>query len=114
MAFANFIFRLPGLNKLIFALAQTRTRAFEQLLDEVALTEWHEYQIDWTKDAARFFVDEKEIAHADHPPQMPLGFVAWMDNNAATMGAGREFGFQRIAIPQKQWMELAYVKISDL
>lgn len=112
MALGNFVFRLPGMSKLVFRLAQTRIHAYEQVLDDVALTDWHEYRIDWLSHEARFFVDGVEVFRAPNPPTVPLGFVAWVDNNAAAMGPGREFAFKRIAIPQRQWMELARVTIS--
>jgi hypothetical protein len=83
-------------------------------LDEIALSDWHNYQIDWREREARFSVDGAEVLIAPNPPQMPLGFVAWVDNNAAVVGPGREFGFTRIAIGQRQWMELEYVKIEKL
>jgi hypothetical protein len=111
MALGNFVFRLPGMSKLVFNLAQTRIDAVEQVLDEVDLTAWHEYRIDWGKDEARFFVDGAEVCIAPNPPQVPLGFVAWVDNNAAVMGPGREFDFRRIAVPQRQWMELRLVRL---
>lgn len=114
MTLGNFIFRLPGMSKLVFALAQTRIRAREKTLDEVALTDWHEYRIDWLAHEAIFLVDNVEMLRAPNPPTMPLGFVAWVDNNAASIGPGRDFGFQRIAVPQRQWMELSRVCIEPL
>lgn len=114
MALGNFIFRLPGMSKLVFALAETRIQAREVVLDDVAITDWHEYRIDWLEREANFFVDNVQVLHAPHPPTMPLGFVAWVDNNAASIGPGREFAFNRIAIPQRQWMELAHVRIESL
>lgn len=114
MALGNFIFRLPGMSKLVFALAETRIHAHERVLDEVALTDWHTCRIDWLEREAVFFVDEVEVLRAPNPPTMSLGFVAWVDNNAATLGPGREFSFKRIAVPQRQWMELACVKIEPL
>ncbi len=114
MALGNFIFRLPGMSKLVFALAELRVSAHEKILDEVAQTEWHAYCIDWLEREAAFFVDGVEVMRAPSPPQVPLGFVAWVDNNAASIGPGREFGFNRIAVPQRQWMELSRVKIETL
>ena len=114
MALGNFVFKLPGLSKLVFNLAQTRIHAHEKILDDVALTEWHVYRLDWRAQEAIFFVDEVPVLRAPHPPTVPLGFVAWVDNNAATMGPGRDFDFQRIAVPQRQWMELAQVQIEPL
>jgi len=114
MAIGNFIFRLPGMSKMVFALAQTRINAHEQLLDEVALKDWHAYRIDWLEREAIFFVDGIEVCRANNPPRMPLGFVAWVDNNAAALGAGRAFAFKRIAISQRQWMEMEFVRIEKL
>ncbi len=114
MALGNFIFRLPGMSRLVFNLAQTRIHAHERVLDDVSLTEWHDYRIDWLPREARFFVDDVEVLRASNPPTVPLGFVAWVDNNATRMGPGREFDFQRIAVPQRQWMELSRVCLHRL
>lgn len=114
MAIGNFVFNLPGMSKLVFKAAQSRINAHEKILDEVALTDWHVYEIEWREREARFSVDGTEVLVAPNPPRMPLGFVAWVDNNAPVMGPGREFSFKRIAIPQRQWMELAYVKIEKI
>lgn len=114
MAIGNFVFNLPGMSRLIFRLAQTRINAREKNLDEYALTDWHDYRIEWRVGTARFLVDGVEVLVAVSPPRMPLGFVAWVDNNVAVMGSGREFEFKRIAIGQRQWMELAHVRIEEL
>jgi hypothetical protein len=114
MALGNLVFRLPGMSRLVFNLAQTRIHAHEKILDAVALTDWHAYRIDWLPREAIFFVDDIEVFRAPNPPTVPLGFVAWVDNNATTMGPGRDFDFQRIAVPQRQWMELTRVRIEPL
>jgi hypothetical protein len=114
MWLGNLVFRLPGMSKLVFKLAQMRVGAHETILDQIALTDWHDYRIDWHAREAIFFADNVEIARATNPPTVPLGFVAWLDNNYTTMGPGRDFFFGRMAIAQKQWMELARVKIERL
>jgi hypothetical protein len=114
MALGNFIFRLPGMSKLVFNLAQARIRAHERILEDVSLTDWHEYRLDWLSREAAFFVDGNEVSRALNPPTVSLGFVAWVDNNATTMGPGREFDFRRIAVPQRQWMEVAHVQIERI
>jgi len=114
MALGNFIFRLPGMSKLVFNLAQARIRAHERVLEDVSLTDWHEYRLDWLLREVVFFVDGSEVSRAPNPPTIPLGFVAWVDNNATTMGPGREFDFRRIAVPQRQWMEVAHVQIERI
>lgn len=114
MAVGNLAFQLPGMSKLVFRLAQTRVGAHELVLSSVDLTEWHEYQIDWFEGEARFSVDGKQVLCAPNPPRVPLGFVAWVDNNYAVMGPGRHFAFGRIAVPHRQWMELAQVRIEKV
>lgn len=114
MAVANFVFNLPGMSKLVFRLAQTRVGAHEQMLDDIALTDWHTYRIDWLPHEALFFVDGVRVFRAPNPPSVPMGFVAWVDNNCTTMGPGREFSFTRLPIQQRQWMELGRVCIERL
>ncbi|MGE5138050.1 MAG: hypothetical protein ACM3JD_01200 [Rudaea sp.] len=110
MALGNFIFRIPGMSKLVFRLAETRISAAEQVL-ELDMTEWHDYYLDWQPHLAVFSVDEQIVLRAPNPPTVPLGFVAWVDNNATTMGPGKDFEFKRIDIPARQWMELSRVHI---
>ncbi|MGE5139750.1 MAG: hypothetical protein ACM3JD_09825 [Rudaea sp.] len=113
MAAANFVFRIPGMSKLVFAAAERRLDAAEAVLD-IDLREWHEYQIDWGRHDASFRVDGSQILRAPNPPNVPLGFVAWVDNNATSIGAGKEFSFTRIAVPGRQWMEISLIEISLL
>jgi hypothetical protein len=110
MAVGNLLFRLPGMSKLIFAAAEKRLGAAEQALN-AEMTGWHEYRLEWKTREAIFSIDGLEVLKGANPPTLPLGFVAWVDNNATTMGPGKDFDFKRIAVPQRQWMELAYVKI---
>ncbi len=110
MALGNFVFRLPGMSQLVFRLAETRISAAEQMLD-LDMTEWHDYYLDWQPHLAVFSVDGRIVLRAPNPPAVPLGFVAWVDNNATTMGPGKDFDFKRIEIPGRQWMELSRVHI---
>lgn len=111
MAVGNAVFRIPGMDKLVFAAAEKRMAAAEYLLDEIDMREWHTYQLDWRAAEATFAVDGAVVFRAPNPPTVPLGFVAWVDNNATTMGPGKEFRFERIAVAEREWMELAHVRI---
>ncbi|MCC7162826.1 MAG: hypothetical protein IT331_10070 [Anaerolineae bacterium] len=111
MALGNALFKMPGMDKVIFSAAEKLMGAEEQLLDEIDMTQWHEYKIEWGVKEAVFWVDAQEKFRAKNPPTVPLGFVAWIDNNATTMGPGKEFSFQRVPVPMREWMELSYVKI---
>lgn len=111
MAVGNALFRLPGMDKLVFAAAERMMGAEESLLDEVEMREWHEYKIEWRTDEAVFWVDGAQKFRGKNPPNVPLGFVAWVDNNATTMGPGKEFSFSRVAVPMREWMEISQVRI---
>ena len=50
---------------------------------EATLNDWHDYSLDWQGDSARFFVDGLTVLEVSRPPQGPLGFVAWIDNQYA-------------------------------
>lgn len=114
MKVGNFLFRVPGFSKVVFKAAEARFNAAECLIEDVKLTDWHDYRLEWQKDEAIFSVDGRESFRAPNPPTVPLGFVAWIDNNATSMGPGRDFSFARIAIPQQQWLELAFIKIEPI
>lgn len=114
MAIGNALFKMPGMDKLVFATAEKMMRAQECLLDEIDMTGWHTYKIEWRPEEAIFWVDDQEKFRAANPPTVPLGFVAWVDNNATTMGPGKEFSFTRVAVPFREWMEVAYVAIEGL
>lgn len=111
MSLGNYLFRLPGMSKAVFAAAERRIKAAEEIV-AVRMTDWHEYRLDWKPSEAIFAVDGVQVLRAPDPPNVPLGFVAWIDNNSTTMGPGKDFAFKRISIPQRQWMELGYVKIA--
>ncbi len=114
MALGNFVFGLPGMSRLVFRLAQTRIHARERTLDEIAMTDWHTYRMDWLPRQAIFYVDGAAVLSAPAPPIVSLGFVAWVDNNFTAMGPGRDFSFGRMSIRQRQWMELNRVQIEPL
>lgn len=114
MAAGNFALRLPGMSKLVFRVAETRINAAEKLLDELEMTEWHTYSIEWRGRQADFLVDELPVLRAVNPPRGPLGFVAWVDNNCMTLGPDLDFSLRRLAVDQREWMELSTVKIEQI
>src|SRR6266568_8593959 len=61
---------------------QKLSGAFEAVLP-VEMTDWHSYTLEWLSKEATFWVDDKLVLHAPHPPTRPLGFVAWLDNQYA-------------------------------
>jgi hypothetical protein len=78
-----------------------------------ALTDWHDYVLEWRREAARFWVDGQEALVAPDPPPGPLGFVAWIDNQYAIATPRGDFGFGTLDTGP-QWLELGHVRISPL
>jgi hypothetical protein len=76
------------------------------MLDDVALTEWHTYELEWQLGEAVFWVDGQERLRSPAPPRGPLGFVAWIDNQYAIASADGRFGFGLCAAPEAQWLEV--------
>jgi len=101
---------LPGLGRLACRAAQTQFKASEKLL-EVSLTEWHTYRLEWRREAVTFFVDDQFVHRAPHPPTVPLGFVAWLDNQCAIVRPNGDLAFRQLDVPQRQWLELDFVRI---
>jgi hypothetical protein len=106
--------RVPGLGRPIMSLARRFAVAHEALLDDVPLTDWHTYQLDWRPGEARFYVDGRERLRSPAPPAGPLGFVLWIDNQFAIASAGGRFGFGLRPLPEPQWLEVDALRLEPL
>ena len=111
---AGGLLRLPGLARLLYRAAQTRVQAAAVRLEEVDMPTWHEYALEWERSEAVFRVDGREVLRAPHPPAVPLGFVAWLDNQVAVARPDGVFRFGLEAVPDWQWLELGLVEIEEL
>jgi len=98
--------RLPGLGAPIMRLARRFVQAQEAPLDDVRLTDWHVYEIDWLEREAVFRVDGVERLRAPAPPRGPLGFVLWIDNQYAIASREGRFGFGLCEVRAAQWLEV--------
>lgn len=98
--------RVPGLGRPVMGLAQRFAVAHEALLPDAPLDEWHHYALDWRPGAARFLVDGVERLRSPAPPNRPLGFVMWIDNQYAIASEAGQFGFGVKPLPEAQWLEL--------
>ena len=98
--------KIPGLGRPILNLARRFTRAQEAPLPDVALDQWHSYELDWRRDTAVFTVDGVERLRAAAPPRGPLGFVLWLDNQYAVASLEGRFGFGVLPLPETQWLEV--------
>jgi hypothetical protein len=98
--------RLPGLGAPVMRLARRFIQACETPLDDIALTDWHTYEIDWLERQALFRVDGVERLRAPAPPRGPLGFVLWIDNQYAVASRDGRFGFGLCEVREAQWLEV--------
>ena len=103
--------RLPGLGRPVMAAARRAVQAHEAMLDDVPLTEWHTYELEWWNALAVFRVDHIERLRSPAPPHGPLGFVAWIDNQFAIASREGKFGFGLCEAQEEQWLEIEGLKI---
>jgi hypothetical protein len=120
--------QLPGyltLPPAIFAVGLAQLRLFRRMVmraaqgmvqvSEVQLPhrshEWHAYEISWEKTLVRFFVDEVEVLVAYHPPDGPLSFVAWIDNQYAVASPDGGFRFGVVPTEGAQILELSELSV---
>lgn len=85
--------RLSGRTALADRWVHRVSGAAEALLASDELFAWHTYILDWRRDEAIFHVDGNEVLRVPQPPQGPLGFVAWLDNQYAVATARGELRF---------------------
>ena len=108
------LLRTPGLGPLLYRVARnSAVRAAEAVLTS-RLDERHVYRIDWRADRADFWVDDAHVLRASSPPVAPLGFVAWVDNNCADETGSADLALRRLAVPHRQWLEIATIRIEPL
>lgn len=79
----------------------------------VETTAWHDYALEWRREAAVFWVDGREVLRAAAPPHGPLGFVAWVDNQYAIATPRGVLRFGKLATGP-EWLELDTVRIAPL
>ena len=77
------------------------------------LRDWHDYEIEWRPDTARFRVDGAEVFAVSAPPRGPLGFVIWIDNQYAIATPRGRLRFGALDTDE-QWLELASLSIQPL
>ncbi len=104
------LMRLPFVQPLARRAASGVSRAAEQPLHYLDITQWHEYRIEWRASGVRWLVDGATVLRYAAPPRGPLALVIWMDNQWATLdGAGG-----LLDPPDPQWMEVADLSVEPL
>ncbi len=103
--------QVPGLGQPVMAMARRAVQVHESLLEDVRLTDWHEYDLEWKSDSAVFRVDGVERLRSPASPSGPLGFVLWIDNQYAIASRAGKFGFGLCPVPEEQWLEVEGLKL---
>jgi len=83
----------------------------EAKLDDNLLAQSHTYTIDWRKDGAAFYVDERLVLAASRAPRGPCGFIAWIDNQYAVVTPQGRFGSGVIPLENEQRLWLRRIAI---
>ncbi len=91
---------------------QKLSGAHEALLP-FEMTDWHQYTLEWRRNEAIFWVDDKLVLRSPQPPTRPLGFVAWLDNQYALATPRGILRFGTVS-SGPQWLELDSVRIESL
>jgi hypothetical protein len=105
--------QLPGIRRPIIRTARRVIKASERPL-EIPLQHWHHYELRWETQRALFLVDGKCELEAPNPPQAPLGFVAWIDNQYLIASPQGGFRFGNLPIHEPQWLELSDIQVYSL
>ncbi len=100
------------LYRVLWPVGQWTIGVSEALID-VDMTAWHTYRLDWGVHRACFTVDETVVLDCGTPPRGPLGFVAWIDNQAMMATPWGQFGWRALPLPQRQWMEIGGLHIQQ-
>jgi hypothetical protein len=110
MATANTFMRIPLLGRLFSGV---RMPAREKALDNWDFTQWHEFEIHWLPEAIHFRIDGDEVLAARVKVDIPLAFIAWIDNNFASVKPNGEFEVGNLAIEQEQSLMIQTLEISQ-
>lgn len=105
--------RLSGREDVAARWVQRVSGAREAPLDATDLSEWHDYALEWRREEARFWVDGALVLVVPQPPDGPLGFVAWIDNQYAVATPRGAFRFGTLD-SGPEWLEIDWLRISPL
>lgn len=102
--------QVHGLKRRIWPLVRRDLKmSFEPV--SVSMRDWHDYRIAWRRDRTVFDVDGCPLLITPMSPTGPLGFVAWMDNQAMVAKPTGRVGWKTEAGPG-QWLELSGMKLA--
>lgn len=102
---------LPLVRRWVVPLVRRQAAAREVLLD-VPLNEWHEYDLTWTSSGVEFMVDGEVVAETDIVPHGPLGFVAWIDNQYAVLSVANGIRFGLLPTTEEYSLEIQGLELT--
>lgn len=104
------LMRAPALYRGLYPPIQ-RAAGVAEALVRAPLDEWHEYVIEWGARRSRFLVDGRVVLDEAPSPRGPLCFVAWVDNQYLVLTPQGRVRWGLLALPRRQWLELAELSI---
>ncbi len=108
------LMNVPWLYNTCWPIGQRAIQVSEHLLDDVEMTEWHTYQLEWYPGTATFKVDDVVVLDCQTAPRGPLGLVIWLDNQYMVMTPWGKFGYGLINHEETQWMEIRDLEVITL
>lgn len=110
MAAANAFMKIPLLGRLVTGV---RMPAREKALPDWDFTQWLDFEIHWLPESIHFRIDGEEVMAARVKVSVPLAFVAWIDNNFASVKPNGEFEVGNLAVEQEQSLLIQSLEIQN-
>lgn len=79
---------------------------------DIAVCEWHEYEVDWRPERVEFRVDGGLVFGTSLSPQGRLGLVVWIDNQYAAYTPDGRVAYGKLPTAQPAWLEVEGIKVT--
>jgi len=102
---------LPPVARLLRRLGRriVKQEAVNLALD---VTEWHQYEIEWSAGQVSFHVDEQLVLGTNIVPHRPLGLVIWIDNQYAALPPNGRLRYGTLAHSANTWIEIDQLEVN--
>ncbi len=105
--------RIPKFKQTVWPRIQHRLGMSYQQIDEIDITQWHHYQLDWSPVESTFAIDGKTILQTDQSPRSPLGFVCWIDNQFMQVTPTGRMRAGALPLAEAQWLEIEKLNLKN-
>lgn len=102
------------LYRLIYPKIQRALAIGEYVLDGALLAETHTYAIEWRRDGAQFSIDGRCVYETPFAPRGACGFIAWIDNQYASVSPRGAFSAGVVPLKQPQSLYLSSIRIESV